>query len=125
MGVSLTDLINDKRTVPVEFAGRTVTITYHPNALNRNFYKEQADQFADRRKAGTVMTDDEWAIFWFRKIVCGWDITKGDKEAPIDEATLTQLGTRFLLNAIETVSADLLPNPKKSEPSPSGSPPAD
>jgi len=122
MGVSLNDLVNDKRTVPVEYLGRTIELTYRPNSLNRNFYEELRKRSAEKRAANEVLTDDQWAVLWFSKIVCGWDLTKGADEAPITEETLALLGTRFLLQAIETISQDLLPNPKRSassqEPSP-------
>lgn len=81
MSLSLTDLVNDRRTVTVTYLGHDVKVTYKPSA----YTGEVAAQLG-------VMPTWEFIV----TIVEEWDVLDGDTPVPVDEANVNGLPIRFL-----------------------------
>jgi hypothetical protein len=123
--LSLQDLINDDRTVTLDWQGHKIALTYRPSALNRDFYRRTRNQPEDRQ------WNSEYAVNWLlgsptdgqppNPVLIGWDVVGADgKPAPVDEATIAPMNTLLLLAMVDKINADLLPNSPKNETSDDG-----
>lgn len=81
MSLSLSDLVNDRRTITVEYLDHKVTVTYKPST----YTGEVASQLG-------VMPTWEFVV----KIVEEWDVLDGDTPVAINEANVNALPIRFL-----------------------------
>lgn len=114
MPLSVKDLINEIRNVPVQVGSLTLTVRYSPYWLT--LAKE--DQLA-QLEAGTIET-----ATLFCGMVSGWDLVDdGGEEVPItlEAIKANNVPVRILKEAVEAIWADMLPGKPSSNGSSPGS----
>lgn len=78
MGITLTALKENKRTVAIEFKGVAFNVVYRPGAITPSFGEENAG-------------NQSWLIGVLIKLVESWDVYEDDAEtlrAPVNAETL-------------------------------------
>ena len=97
MGITLGDLRNNRRTVPVTFDGMTFNVEYRPGALTPTFGEEERGK--------------EWLIKVLLKLLADWEVYEDDAEtvrAPITEGLLSSeaFGVPLLRAIYDAVTDD-------------------
>lgn len=102
MPVSVQELADNQRTVPVPFDGEVVNVTYKPGLVTRDFLSR------------TSMDDLDTIIAAINALVVSWDVLdKGDVYPPTIE-NLNKLGRRFLMVVLSGIVFDTKPGKAKS-----------
>lgn len=92
MSLSLADLVNDRRTITVDYLDHQVKVVYKPSA----YTGEVAMQLG-------VMSTWEFVV----KVVESWDVLDGDTPVAINEANVNGLPIRFLRMVASSIIEDV------------------
>jgi len=114
MPVTLADLTRETRTITLDLAAGTLTVTYAPAAVTPAMLSELLAQEAST----------ETLVQFLVTVLRGWDVVdEGGETLPTDEKTLRALPVLFLNQVMEAISADLTPRPQTHAHSVAGSRP--
>jgi hypothetical protein len=114
MPLDISALAAKKRTIPVEWDGETIEITYRTAGVNPAYQSML-------QKLDTKKLDQETQWEAVLGVLDRWDIVEDGKPAPITKETFAKLPTSLLVAISNAMIADTNPNPKSGKPSAAGS----
>ena len=114
MPLDISALAAKKRTIPVQWDGETIEITYKTAGVNPAY--QSMLQKMDSKKADQAT---QWEAVL--GVLSSWDIVEDGKPAPITKETFAKLPTSLLVAITNALIEDTNPNPKSGKPSAAGS----
>lgn len=104
MPIKLSALTADRRTVTVPFGDESLTLVYHPSAINA---VQEARELEDREKGQHLLAQARSLA----EIIASWDLQDDEgKRVPVSEEVLAQLGLDVTGALTRAILDDLLPN---------------
>lgn len=104
MGIRISQLVSDQRTVSVPVDGEQVSVTYRPGGFTPET-EDRLHQHEEDQRGGAALVE------LLEGCLTSWDLEGDDGQAlPVDAAQLRTLPIRFLGQVVKAIAEDMSPN---------------
>jgi len=109
MGIRISELTRDERTIQVPVGKEQVNITYRPGGFTPET-EDRLHQHEEDQRGGAALVE------LLEGCLVRWDLEGEDGQPmPIDGAVLRTLPIRFLAQAVKAIAEDMNPNAESAE----------
>ncbi len=104
MGIRISHLSKDRRSIVIPVGDEALNIVYRPGGLTPET-EDRLHELTEEQRGGAAL------VAFLRDLIVSWDLLDDQgKPLPVDETTLRLLPTGFLSMMVQTIVDDMRPN---------------